>query len=106
MSNPSASRALACVAKPGEHPEESACPTDLALEHCTFFVDTVDLTPATLNSTPTHNSRFRTPSWLSGIKRGQAPGYLICSGQGCKQPAFDALPAQLTKAGKLPTGCR
>ncbi len=81
--------------QPGEHPEESTGPTYLASEHFIFFADTADIASDTLNSTPTHYSWFRTGPWLPWMKMGQAPGYLIYSGQGRKQPSFDALPAQV-----------
>lgn len=81
--------------QPGEHPEESTGPTYLASEHFVFFADTADVASDTLNSTPTHYSWFRTGPWLPWMKMGQAPGYLIYSGQGRKQPSFDALPEQV-----------
>jgi len=81
--------------QPAEYPEESTGPTYLASEHFTFFASTADVTSDAQRSTPTHYSWFRTGPWLPWMKMGQAPGYLIYSGQGRKYGSFEELPAQV-----------
>ncbi|MBL0123700.1 MAG: DUF1838 family protein [Betaproteobacteria bacterium] len=80
---------------PADHPDESTGPTYLASEHFIFFANTADLTSDTQRSTPTHFSWFRTGPWLPWMKLGQAPGYLIYSGQGRKYDNFNQLPAKV-----------
>lgn len=78
-----------------DNPEESTGPTYLASEHFIFFANTADLTSDTQRSTSTHYSWFRTGPWLPWMKMGQAPGYLIYSGQGRKYDSFDQLPTKV-----------
>jgi hypothetical protein len=80
---------------PAEHPEESTGPTYLASEHFIFFANMSDVLSDTQRSTPTHYSWFRTGPWLPWMKMGQAPGYLIYSGQGRKYASFEELPAKV-----------
>ncbi|MBK9953728.1 MAG: DUF1838 family protein [Rhodocyclaceae bacterium] len=81
------------VLQPADHPEESTGPTYLASEHFIYFANTADLESDSARSTPTHYAWFRTGPWLPWMKMGQAPGYLIYSGQGRKYSSFDELPA-------------
>jgi hypothetical protein len=81
--------------RPEEHPEESTGPTYLASEHFIYFANTADLESSSARSTPTHYAWFRTGPWLPWMKMGQAPGYLIYSGQGRKYSSFDELPASV-----------
>jgi len=81
--------------QPAEHPEESTGPTYLASEHFLFFTSTADLSSDTQRSTPVHYSWFRTGPWLPWMKMGNAPGYLIYSGQGRKYATFDELPVKI-----------